>query len=36
VIALQEVERWWQRSAMLDQPAELARLLGFEHWSMPG
>jgi len=32
VIALQEVERWWQRSGMQDQPAELARLLGFEHW----
>ena len=33
VIALQEVERYWQRSGMQDQPIELARLLGFEHWT---
>lgn len=32
VIALQEVERYWQRSSMQDQPLELARLLGFSHW----
>jgi endonuclease/exonuclease/phosphatase family metal-dependent hydrolase len=32
VIALQEVERYWQRSGLQDQPAELARLLGFTHW----
>lgn len=32
VIALQEVERFWQRSGMVDQPAELARLLGPYYW----
>jgi endonuclease/exonuclease/phosphatase family metal-dependent hydrolase len=32
IIALQEVERFWQRSGMLDQPAELARLLEHYHW----
>ena len=32
VIALQEVERFWQRSGMVDQPAELARLLDGYHW----
>jgi hypothetical protein len=32
VIALQEVERFWQRSGMVDQPAELARLLPEHHW----
>ncbi len=32
VIALQEVERGWQRSGGVDQPAELAGLLGLEHW----
>ncbi|MEL6102771.1 MAG: endonuclease/exonuclease/phosphatase family protein [Pseudomonadota bacterium] len=32
VIALQEVERFWQRSGMVDQPAELARLLPAHHW----
>lgn len=32
VIALQEVERFWQRSGMVDQPAELATLLGDYHW----
>jgi endonuclease/exonuclease/phosphatase family metal-dependent hydrolase len=35
VIALQEVERWWQRSGMQDQPAELARLLGFDRLEEP-
>lgn len=32
VIALQEVERFWRRSAHQDQPAELARLLDMPHW----
>ena len=32
VIALQEVERFWQRSGMIDQPAEIARLLPDFHW----
>jgi endonuclease/exonuclease/phosphatase family metal-dependent hydrolase len=32
VIALQEVERYWQRSGHVDQPQELARLLGFDYW----
>lgn len=32
LIALQEVERFWQRSGMVDQPAELARLLDGYHW----
>jgi endonuclease/exonuclease/phosphatase family metal-dependent hydrolase len=32
VVALQEVERFWQRSSMQDQPLELAQLLGFSHW----
>lgn len=32
VIALQEVERFWQRSGMADEPAELARLLPRHHW----
>ncbi|MDX1433900.1 MAG: endonuclease/exonuclease/phosphatase family protein [Gammaproteobacteria bacterium] len=32
VIALQEVERFWQRSGMEDQPARLAALLGDYHW----
>jgi endonuclease/exonuclease/phosphatase family metal-dependent hydrolase len=32
VIALQEVERFWQRSGMVDQPAEVARLLPDFHW----
>ena len=32
IIALQEVERFWQRSGMVDQPAELARLLPDFHW----
>jgi len=32
IICLQEVERFWQRSGMLDQPAELAALLGNYYW----
>lgn len=32
VIALQEVERYWQRSGMCDQPAEIADLLPEYHW----
>ena len=32
IIALQEVERFWQRSGMRDQPAELAGLLGEYYW----
>ena len=32
VIALQEVERFWQRSSMVDQAAELARLLRHYFW----
>lgn len=32
VIALQEVERYWQRSGMCDQVEELAELLGDYHW----
>lgn len=32
VIALQEVERFWQRSGLVDQPAELARLLPEHYW----
>jgi endonuclease/exonuclease/phosphatase family metal-dependent hydrolase len=32
VIALQEVERFWQRSGMRDQPRALADLLGEYHW----
>lgn len=32
VIALQEVERFWQRSGMVDQVAELARMLPEHHW----
>lgn len=32
VIALQEVERFWQRSGMTDQPAALAALLPDYHW----
>ena len=35
VIALQEVERFWQRSGMVDQPAVLASLLD-EHWWVYG
>ena len=32
IIGLQEVERFWQRSGMVDEPAELARLLPDHHW----
>lgn len=32
IIALQEVERFWNRSGNTDQPAELARLLPDYHW----
>jgi len=32
VIALQEVERFWQRSGEVDEPAELARLLEGYYW----
>ena len=32
VIALQEVERFWQRSGLRDQPEELAGLLGEYYW----
>ena len=32
IIALQEVERFWQRSGMVDQPAELATLLQQYFW----
>jgi endonuclease/exonuclease/phosphatase family metal-dependent hydrolase len=32
VIALQEVERNWERSGLVDQPAELARLLDGYDW----
>ncbi|MEM7020985.1 MAG: endonuclease/exonuclease/phosphatase family protein [Pseudomonadota bacterium] len=32
VIALQEVERFWQRSGNVDEPAELARHLPDFHW----
>ncbi len=32
VIALQEVERFWQRSGMRDQPEKIAELLGEYYW----
>ena len=32
IIALQEVERHWQRSGMRNQPAEIADLLGEYYW----
>lgn len=32
VIAMQEVERFYKRSGLADQPAELARLLPAYHW----
>ncbi len=32
IIALQEVERFWQRSGMVDQPAEIARHLPEFNW----
>jgi endonuclease/exonuclease/phosphatase family metal-dependent hydrolase len=33
VIALQEVERFWQRSGMCDQPREIGDLLGEYYWT---
>jgi endonuclease/exonuclease/phosphatase family metal-dependent hydrolase len=33
IIALQEVERYWQRSGMRDQPQEIADLLGEYYWT---
>ena len=32
IIALQEVERFWPRSGMADQPAEIAAMLPGYHW----
>jgi endonuclease/exonuclease/phosphatase family metal-dependent hydrolase len=32
LIALQEVERYWRRSGLVDQPAELAQRLGMPYW----
>jgi len=32
VIALQEVERFWQRSGMIDQAAEISAMLPDHHW----
>jgi endonuclease/exonuclease/phosphatase family metal-dependent hydrolase len=32
IVALQEVERFWQRSGMTDQPAEIAARLPEHHW----
>lgn len=32
VIALQEVERYWQRSGNLDQPAQIAQILSKYYW----
>lgn len=32
IISLQEIERNWQRSAMADQPAEIAARLPHHHW----
>lgn len=32
IIALQEVERYWQRSGNVDQPAQLARILNKYYW----
>ena len=32
VIALQEVDRFWPRTGMIDQPAELAALLPNYYW----
>ncbi len=32
VIALQEVERYWRRSGMRDQPADIAQRLAEYHW----
>lgn len=33
IIALQEVERYWQRSGNVDQPAQLAEILGHYYWA---
>jgi endonuclease/exonuclease/phosphatase family metal-dependent hydrolase len=33
VIALQEVERYWQRSGNVDQPAQLAQILDKYYWA---
>jgi len=33
IIALQEVERYWQRSGNIDQPAQLAQLLNKYYWA---
>jgi endonuclease/exonuclease/phosphatase family metal-dependent hydrolase len=33
VIALQEVERYWQRSGLRDQPQDIAELVGEYHWT---
>ena len=33
IIALQEVERYWQRSGDIDQPAQLAQLLSKYYWA---
>jgi len=33
IIALQEVERYWQRSGNTDQPAQLAQLLNKYYWA---
>lgn len=32
IIALQEVDRFWQRSGMIDEPAEIAGRLPDHHW----
>ena len=31
IVGLQEIDRFWARSAYLDEPAELSRALGLEH-----
>lgn len=33
IIALQEVERYWQRSGNIDQPAQLAQILDNYYWA---
>ena len=33
IIALQEVERFWQRSGNIDQPAQLAKILDSYYWA---
>lgn len=32
IVGMQEIDRFWARSAGLDEPAELASWLGFEHY----